>query len=327
MKFVCALATTLLGALPVAAAPSWNTRAEYIMGSLWQITLYGEASVTTSALDSAFAEIRRWDAILSDYRADSELNRVLPDARRDWTPISADLAAAVASAQHYHRHTAGAFDLTLGPLVALWGFKTQQPYRPTQAEIWALRIQAGMHQVQLRTAPPALRVGPHTGLDFGAIGKGWAVDQAVMRLRTYGVTTGVIDAVSTQYYLGAPPGEVAWKIAVRHPRDPDQVVGEALLMRDRAISTSGDDHQAFEIEGVRYGHILDPRSGMPVAGPASVSAIARSATATDVLSTTGMILSAAETRHSAQTFSATVVRWWPPAAPGRPWRQEIFSHE
>lgn len=326
MRGVGLIALGLLWALPVGAAPAWQTRTEYIMGSLWQITLYGEPTRVAPALDAAFAEVRRWDQILSDYRADSELNQILPRARQALTPVSADLAAAISAGQYYHQYTSQAFDLTLGPLVALWGFKDKQPYRPTQAEIRTLLNQAGMGQVHVQVSPPALRVGPHTGLDFGAMGKGWAVDQAVMRLRTYGMTTGVIDSLSTQYYLGAPPGELAWKVAIRHPRDPEQTL-ETLLLRDQAISTSGDDQQTFVMDGVPYTHILDPRTGMPVAGPASVTAIAKSATASDVLSTAGMILGEPEARASAKTFAATLIRWWEPSALGASWHRDVFSYE
>jgi thiamine biosynthesis lipoprotein len=326
MRRVGLMVVGVLWALPVGAAPAWHTRAEYIMGSLWQITLYGELTQVAPALDAAFAEIRHWDHVLSDYRTDSELNQALPRARQDWTPVSSDLSAAISAGQYYHQQTSQAFDLTLGPLVALWGFKDKQPYRPTQAEIRTLLGQSGMGKIQLQTSPPALRVGPHTGLDFGAMGKGWAVDQAVMRLHTYGITTGVIDSLSTQYYLGAPPGELAWKVAIRHPRDPEQTL-ETLLLRDQAISTSGDDQQTFVMDGVRYPHILDPRTGMPVAGPASVTAISKSATASDVLSTAGMILGEPEARASAKTFAATLIRWWPPSVPDAAWHRDVFSYE
>lgn len=311
MKLQILLALGLFyGALPALAEPKppqWQTRVEYSMGSLWQITVLAAEAQAKPALDQAFAAIRHWDEVLSDYRSESELNQVQPRAWQDWTPISPDLAQALEQSQRYAELSQGAFDLTLRPLVALWGFKTRQPYRPTRTELANARQLTGMQRIQLQGLK--LKLEPGTELDFGAIGKGIAVDAAVNQLRQQGIQIGLVDALSSQYYLGSPPGQTGWHVQIRDPRHQDQTLA-GFEVHDAAVASSGDDQQSFEIEGLRYGHILDPQTGQPAQGPASVTVVGASASETDALSTAFTLLPWQQVKQLAAARGLRVWRYW-----------------
>jgi thiamine biosynthesis lipoprotein len=130
---------------------------------------------------------------------------------------------------------------------------------------------------------------PCVELEFGAMGKGHAVDRIVRLLVAAGVASALVDFGSTLYALGSPPGENAWRVGIRHPRNPNRVL-EVVGLRDRAVATSGDDQQGVVIRGRRYGHILDPRTGRPAQRAASASVVAPTALQADALSTAAFVL-------------------------------------
>jgi thiamine biosynthesis lipoprotein len=137
---------------------------------------------------------------------------------------------------------------------------------------------------------------------LGAIGKGFAVDHVVAELQRLGVESALVHGgTSTVYGLGAPPGQDGWYVGLRHPSDPDQRLG-AVRLRDRALSTSGDYEQFFEVDGRRYSHILDPRTGFPAQGTRSATVVAASATDTDALSTAAFVLGAEGARRLGETY-------------------------
>jgi Na+-translocating ferredoxin:NAD+ oxidoreductase RnfG subunit len=145
-----------------------------------------------------------------------------------------------------------------------------------------------MIAVDTRAGTVAYR-DPGVELEFGAMGKGYAVDRIVNLLVEAGVSSGLVDFGSTLYALGQPEGESAWCVGIRHPRDPNRVI-DTVWLRDRALATSGDDQQAVIIRGRRYGHILDPRTGRPARRAASASVVATSALEADALSTAAFVL-------------------------------------
>jgi Na+-translocating ferredoxin:NAD+ oxidoreductase RnfG subunit len=129
---------------------------------------------------------------------------------------------------------------------------------------------------------------PRVGIEFGALGKGYAVDRVVRLLVAAGVSTALVDFGSAAYALGRPPGEDAWRVGIRHPRDARRVLG-VVRLTDRAVASSGDDQQAIVIRGVRYGHILDPRTGRPAQRAVSASVVADTALEADALSTAAFV--------------------------------------
>ena len=192
--------------------------------------------------------------------------------------VSPDFLRFLKESRSFHESSEGAFDITVGGLVSAWGFP-QKNYRvPSDGELNQL-VDRGFEiegdRVTLQGAAQ---------LDPGAIGKGFALDRAVEVLRSKGIISAFLDFGSTVYALGTPPGEAGWPVAIRDPFQTEAILG-TLTLSNEALSTSGDYEKYFELDGRRYGHILDPRSGRPVEGIASVSLLAKTATAADALST------------------------------------------
>ncbi|MBI2899439.1 MAG: FAD:protein FMN transferase [Planctomycetes bacterium] len=245
-----------------------------VMGNLITITAYGPKDAVNRALDEA----RRWDAILSNYKEESDLSRL----NREGRSANPDLAAFLGECRKYADLFDGAFDVTVGPLVRSWGFFDRAYRVPSPAELESALKRVGRERVLIEGGNVRLVEG--TELDPGAIGKGWAVDRAAEVLRRAGVTAAFVDFGSTVLALGAPPGKEGWTVGIRDPFRTDRVLG-TLVVRDASVSTSGSYEKFFEKDGKRYGHILDPRTGRPVEGVASVSVLAPTGTASDALST------------------------------------------
>lgn len=267
-------------------------RAHYIMGTVFEIEAYGQdAEGTAAAVEEAFAAIRRADEILSDYRDDSELSRLNRDGAKGFVPLSAELFAVLRQSVEYARLTDSAFDVTVGPAVDAWRQASQEGRLPDDRERshWLSRV--GYSRLRLDESQRAARFDrPGMRVDLGAIGKGWAVDRAAEILRQRGVERALISAgTSSIYALGAPPGQLAWKVAIRHPRREEDLLA-LVLLRDESLSTSASYEQTHEVAGKAYSHILDPRTGWPVDAMWSSTVIAPAAAESDALSTAAFVL-------------------------------------
>jgi thiamine biosynthesis lipoprotein len=262
------------------------TAARPRMGTVLRITAYGPEA--GKAIDAAFAEVERLEALLSNYRTDSELSRLNAGAGQGPRKIGPDLAEFLSVCRRWTDATEGAFDPTLGPVVRAWGF-TDRKYRvPSDEELARLRERIGPERwIVTKDAAELKAAGME--LDPGAIGKGYAVDRAAQVLKARGVTVALIDFGSTQVAMGAPPGKEGWIIGIRDPSAPDRFVSKQVV-KDGAVSTSGSAEKFFEVEGKRYGHILDPRTLRPVEGVVSVSIRGADGTSTDAAATAIFVL-------------------------------------
>ena len=267
-------------------------RAHYVMGTVFEIEAYGEDPAhTASAVEEAFAVIRRADEIMSDYREDSELSRLNREGARGLVPLSSDLYDILRTSLQYSRRTDSAFDVTVGPLVDAWRQASKRGRWLDEPERRRVLSLVGSSHLLLEESQPAARFDqPGVRVDLGGIAKGWAVDRAAQVLRQRGIVRALVSAgTSSIYALGAPPGETAWKIAIRHPLREDDLL-TVVSLRDQSVSTSGSYEQARKIAGKPVPHILDPRSGMPVETMWSSTVIAPTATETDALSTAAFVL-------------------------------------
>ncbi|MDZ4159027.1 MAG: FAD:protein FMN transferase, partial [Anaerolineaceae bacterium] len=183
----------------------------------------------------------------------------------------------------WHRLSDGAFDAALGALVNLWGFGGGSPALPLHPEIMDALALSGWERVQLLDGE---RVSRPAGvqLDFGGIGKGYAVDRAVEILRQYGVSQALVNAGGEIAVLGG-----GWRIGIQHPRLENALLG-SLELKDMAVATSGDYQQFFELDGKRYHHILNPKTGYPATGIHGVTVIAPNCTDADALATAIFVL-------------------------------------
>ncbi len=271
--------------------------ARLIMGSICEIEVRGESpSVSRLACRRAFDEMERIEGLLSDYRADSELSRVSKQAAGEPFGVSELTAQFLRHGRKISEASNGAFDLTIGPLVDAWGFRAGVGRIPGDDELAGLRPLVDYRKVllrrdasgrwQVRLAEEGMRIDP------GGLGKGFAVDRAVAVLRENGVRSAFVSFSSCSYALGTPPGESAWRVAVRDPRHPGRVAG-TLRLADEAVASSGVYEKFVEIGGRRFGHILSPRSLRPVDGVLGAVVRAPSATLADGWSTAAMVLGAA----------------------------------
>jgi len=246
------------------------------MGSVYSVVAYGEdRSKLLAAVDTAFEEVRRLDRLLSNYRTDSELSRVNREAEKGPVRISEELFRLLQACQAFHQESAGAFDITVGPLMKIWGFYKGSGRLPHRAEIRGVLGRIGFDKIKLDPANRTvqfLREG--MALDPGGIGKGYAVDRIVDILKAANVQSALVSAGNSSIYaIGAPPNDPGWKISIRHPKDASRSVQEVTL-KDSSLSTSGTSEKFFRAEGKVYSHIMDPRTGYPAQGMLSVSVIA-----------------------------------------------------
>lgn len=279
---ILGLAFVLMGAPVAGEADGWVTQARYVMGTVWTIETRGPKS--DAAIEGAFAEIRRLDALLSTYQPQSELSRVNREAAHGWTPVTPETYALLERSFGYSQESEGAFDPTVGTLIKAWGFKYLDYRMPEPAVIEAARAKVGFRKVKLDPLKGVRFDASGLELDLGAIAKGYAVDRVLAHLKRMGALSARVDAGGNQGVWGTGPSRAAWMFGIKHPREDGELLG-GVPLEAGAVSTSGDAERGFWHEGVRYGHIVNPRTGRPVAGMLSVTVVAPTAEEADALST------------------------------------------
>jgi thiamine biosynthesis lipoprotein len=263
------------------------------MGSELVVQAYtSDPAALHRVLVEGFAAVDVLDGRWSLYRPDSELSRLNREAAPGTDiAIEPDLCELLEASAEVHRMTAGAFDITVGPLVRLWGFLDGRPHWPRPEELHACRGRVGLEKVDLDPVLRTLRFRrPGMELDLGGIAKGYVVDLLAARLRGAGVERFLVDfGGSSQYAAGCPPGQAGWYLYIR-PTWDDRLPMRKIVARDLSMSTSGNDQRFWVHEGEIYGHVLDPRTGRPTSHRGSVSVTAPSATLSDALSTAFLVM-------------------------------------
>ena len=275
--------------------------ARHAMATRFEIVLHGENEVALrAAAEEALDEIERLDSQLSLYRSDSEISRINARAAAESVRVEPTLFRLLQCAQRLSCETAGAFDITVAPLMRCWGFMRGSGQMPDPKELADARSRVGMQHVVLNEEDFTVRFAREgMMLDLGSIGKGFALERAAELLREAGVHSGILHGgTSTVYALGSPPGAANWKVAVPHPAtasqqpltaierspSPDALLA-VISLKDEAMSVSAVWGKAFEANGRVYGHVIDPRKGEPVDGAVMAAVVLPSATETDALST------------------------------------------
>jgi len=265
-----------------------------LMGVPWTITVFaGNRVVGRESLDAAFAEVRRLEGILSDYDADSELSRLSAAAPTvNPVPLGDDLWRALSAAVAWRDKSDGAFDPTVGPLTTLWRQARRSGVMPRPDKLAAARQAVGIAALTLDPEGQAASLHvPGMRLDLGGIGMGYAVDRALGVLAAHGVTRAMVDASGDIAVSGPPPGTKAWRIEVAALTGAEGGAERGVVdLVNAAVTTSGDAFQAVEIDGVRYSHIVDPRTGLGVPGPAAATVIAPDCMTADAVATAASVL-------------------------------------
>lgn len=255
-------------------------RTMFVLEDYVTITAYGKDQARVEgAVDEAFRELQRLEGVFDRYDPQSELSRLNGRAAQEEVPVSEDLWNIIATGVEIYRESEGAFDITVGPLVDLWdvlgrGAREEPP--PSEAEVAAALELVGSDKLELDEAARTVRfLQPGMIIDVGGLAKGYALDRAAEILRSRGVRSGYISMISTDLTLGEKPGSSGgplWRIGILDPRGEDYLA-TLLLPGGTYVSTSGDYQRFFEYQGVRYHHILDPRTGYPARGAVSVTVV------------------------------------------------------
>lgn len=246
------------------------------MGTLFRIVLYApDAATADKASSAAFARIQELDHIMSDYRPSSELSRLSGQAGGPPIKISRDLFRVLSASEELSRRSDGAFDVTVGPVVLLWRRARRRHELPDRNRLARARELVGYQNLRLNPeAHTAQLLKPGMRLDLGGIAKGDAADQALTVLKGFGITRALVAAAGDIALGGPPPNEAGWRIGIEAFESPSSPPQRTISLSNAGVSTSGDSEQHLDISGVRYSHIIDPKTAVALTGHRSVTVVA-----------------------------------------------------
>lgn len=296
------------------------TKETFVMGTKAWVTIAGMSDADAErAAAAAFREMYRIESVMSTWRPRSEISRLNEAAGGAVFPLSNELFALIDSSLAYSRATEGAFDVTVRPLVLLWGFQGGATRLPSDDDIARERGLVGYGRIALDAAGKTAVLPPGTQIDLAGIAKGYAVDRCVAVLDSLGVTAALVNLGGNIYAMGAPAGARGWTVGIRDPKGGLETVG-TLTLRDEAVATSGNYENFVEIDGRMYGHIIDPRTGRPAEGVLSVTVVAPTGLATDALSTGLFVLGPERGRVAAEALGAVAALYALPDGKGVSYR-------
>jgi thiamine biosynthesis lipoprotein len=283
--------STMLCAVPARA--EWLMRNDAIMGTRITVELRADDPIKGSAaIDAVMAEMHRIDDLMSHYKPESELSQINEHAAEAPVKVDRELFDLLKLSLHFSELTNGAFDITYAGVGHLYDYRKH--IRPTEEQIRAALPTVNWRNLILdpdnltvKFAMPGMRI------DVGGIGKGYAVDRCIAILQSRGFTHAFVQAGGDSRIIGDHDGR-PWVVGIRHPDDPNKIVTKLPLV-DTAMSTSGDYYRFFDENGVRYHHIIDPRTGHPASKVRSATILGPTATETDGLSKTAFVIGAERT--------------------------------
>lgn len=269
------------------------------MGTRYEVRIAGDRldeDLRKRVAAETALRLERVDLWMSNWNPTSEISRFNAHPANNPFPVSRATADLVAFALRLNERTGGAFDVTVGPLVARWGFghgaRIDDP--PSSGEIETLLRHTGPGRIRVESGPdgPSLvKTDPETRVDLSAIAKGFGVDQVAEGIAELGREDFLVEIGGEVRTAGERPGGGPWRVAVEKPIDDGRAVQSIVELGDRAMATSGDYRIFYEEEGRRVSHTIDPRTGRPVEdGPASVTVLAPTAMAADAWATALMVL-------------------------------------
>ena len=270
------------------------------MGVEVSIVLFAESEKNAEdAATAGFLRFAELEQVMSDYRPSSEVRVMQEKAVNQWVKVSPDLFKVLKQGKRISELSDGAFDMTAGPYVELWRAARNSGKSPGYDELMEARALVGLKFVALDEAESKVKILKEgVKIDLGGIAKGYACDEAMEAMARYGVTTAAVTAGGDLKVGDAPPGEKGW---------PVRVAGEdsVRMMKNVAVSTSGDTEQFVEVWGVRYSHIVDPRSGFGVSNRIQATVVAKEGLLTDPLAT-AFCVRGGELQPVAKKLGATV---------------------
>jgi len=280
--------------LAVSVAPcaraDWMQRTEAIMGTRCYVELWADdPDKGNAAIDAVMAELRRIDDLMSHYKPESQLSQINRYGNERAVQVDKELYDLIKLSTHYSEITDGAFDITYASVGYLYNYP--EHIHPTEEQIKAALPAVNWRNLIFDEEHHSVRFGhPGMRIDLGGIGKGYAVDRGIDILKARGVQRALVTAGGDSRIIGDRMGR-PWLVAIRHPDNPSKVVTR-IPLSDSAVSTSGDYERYFDEAGVRYHHIIDPRTGHSASKVRSATVIGPTATQTDGMSKTAFVLGA-----------------------------------
>jgi len=282
----------LAGTASTFARADWMQRTEAIMGTRCYVELWADDPLKgNDAIDAVMAELRRIDDLMSHYKPESELSAINQHANERPVQVDKELFDLIATSIEYSKLTRGTFDITYASVGYMYNYP--EHIRPNEAQIAAALPESNYRHIHLDAAAQTVFFD-HEGvrIDFGGIGKGYAVDRGIAVLQRLGVTRAMVNAGGDSRIIGDRFGK-PWLIGIRDPDDRNRTILK-IPLTDTAFSTSGDYERFFDEGGVRYHHILDPRTGKSPHVVRSVTIIGPYATRTDALTKSVFVMGVKE---------------------------------
>jgi len=270
------------------------------MGTWASLTLVtaDSAGVAGVAYESLVA-LHRVDSLMSNWTDTSDVARINREASSRTVGIHPEVAGVVAFAQIVYAESGGAFDITVEPLVRAWGFLGGTPRVPQQNEIEAALAHVGQDKLRFDAAAGTIGFDDaQLRIDLGGIAKGYGIDQVAVQLREHGVTDALADLSGNMVAIGNAATHPGWTVGVRDPAGRVPYLARLHLF-DQAVATSGDYEQFVDSDGVRYGHIIDPRTGWSARGLSSVTVVSANAMTADAWATALFVLGPEHARRIA----------------------------
>ena len=295
LKAICSAVIISFFILPVSCAKGRDSvyrKSRIVMDTIVTVSaVAADEKNADTAIGAAFAEIEKLDRLLNFFSDKSELSAINRNAGISAVRVSPETLEVIEKAIYASEHTAGAFDATIGPEISQWDFVKKK--RPDDASIKKRLPLVNYRMIKINRKESSVYLEKKGMLlDLGAIAKGFAADKAVDELKKNGIRAGLVAVAGDIRAFGLKPDGKGWIIGIQNPRatnSADEIIA-TIELKDKAISTSGDYQRFFIINGKRYHHLLDPKTGCPARGCESVSVIADDGVSTDSFSTGVFIL-------------------------------------
>lgn len=284
-------AGVFLSLLPLLLGAQTPIRMEFShpqMGTMFSIVLYtADEETGRKAAEAAFARIDSLNAHLSDYLPESELNRLCAlSGNGQKVPVSEDLWRVMARAQLFSRLSQGAFDVSVGPLTRLWRRAIRRQEMPDPQQITDARARVGWQQIRMYPSEGSMKLmQKEMQLDLGGIGQGFAADEALKVIESFGISQALVDGGGDLMLGDPPPGKKGWEVSLPGIEDAGAPADTTLILSRCGLSTAGDTYRFLESGGIRYSHTLNPLTGMGMTDRRMVTVIAPTCTDADALDT------------------------------------------
>ena len=279
------------------------------MGSPFNLVIYADTKqIADSAAQESFKLVDSINRVCSDYDSSAELYKLQFAAVGKPIKVSSMLMELLCTASQAYKDADGSFDITVGPLSGLWRNARKSQIFPTATAIKEARKCIGFNKVQLDSSAQTITfLQPNMQLDMGAIAKGYAADKVLALLKSRGITTALVDAGGDMVGAGMPPQKKGWTIGINVPGQQEKLLERKLVLSNKAVATSGDAFQYMLHEGIKYGHIIDPRTGYGVTFQRNVTVVAPTATTADWLATACSILTLEQVKILAKKYKSEVL--------------------